>query len=350
MTRIYTTLGPSGLGNYESDLASDSITFERVSKPAHGLLIPGFVDIHIHGAFGFDFMSASEDDMLKLCAALSDKGYEAFLPTSVSASAEEVLNAAGNMPDHPMIKGFHLEGPFLSPEFPGAQPRAAILDPPAVASQWDFVFNHPRLKVVTLAPELPNSLALTTRLMQRGVIVSMGHTNATYDEARRGFEFGASQATHSFNAMRPFHHREAGMVGYLLSNDALSAELIYDRVHVSLDAAKLLVRCKPAERLIAVSDATMAAGMPAGQRISMWGQPCITGDGDVRLYDGSLAGSAITLLEAFRNLAEDFGLELAIQACCLNPRRVLGMPEEPNVWLELDQSLEIVERHNLTLN
>lgn len=244
-----------------------------------------------------------------------------------------------------MIAGFHLEGPFISADHPGAQPQDAILDPVRL-EEWDEVFEHPLLRVITLAPERPGALELITRLMKRGVIVSMGHTDATFDQARQGFEFGASHATHFFNAMRPFHHREAGIVGYALQNDAMSVELIYDRLHVSKEAAKLMVRCKPPERILAVSDSTMATGLPPGLEVEMWGGTCVTGDGQVRLKaSGALAGSAITLLDAFRNLAHDFGLELAIRACCLNPRHALGLTEAPRVYVELDDRLEIVEVH-----
>ncbi len=344
MNKVYDTLGPEGFGTYEIDWAKDVWT--RVSAPPKALLIPGFVDIHIHGGFGVDFMSANSADMLHLCDKLQAEGYESFLPTTVTASAEKIRQVLRNLPEHPMIAGFHLEGPFISPEFPGAQPPSAIVDIPVGPSEWDEILDDPRLKVVTLAPEKPNALDLILRLMKRGVLVSMGHTNATYDEARRGFEFGAHSATHTFNAMRPLHHREAGTVGYVLSNDEMNAELIYDRNHVSPDAARLLFKCKPKDKVIAVSDSTMASGMIAGQQMKMWGLDVVTGKQDVRLTsNGALAGSAITLLDAFRNLHEDFGPETAIRACCINPRLALGWKNPPRVFLELDKKLEIVGRH-----
>lgn len=343
MTKVYDTLGPEGFGAYEVDWNANRWT--RVSAPPKALLIPGFVDIHIHGGFGIDFMAASNEEMAVLCQKLEAQGYESFLPTTVTASPEAVLAALDNLPDHPMVAGFHLEGPFISPNYPGAQPPSAIADVPVGPSPWDPVLDHPRLKLVTLAPEKPHALELILRLMKRGVTVSMGHTNATYDEARHGFEFGAHNATHTFNAMRPFHHREAGTVGYVLSNDAMVAELIYDRNHVSPDAAKLLFKCKPRDKVVAVSDSTMATGMPAGQELEMWGLRCVTGKKEVRLAEnGALAGSAITLLDAFRNLHEDFGPETAIRACCINPRLAMGWKTPPRVFLELDKKLEIVGR------
>jgi N-acetylglucosamine-6-phosphate deacetylase len=195
-----------------------------------------------------------------------------------------------------------------------------------------------------MAPELPHALELASRLMERGVIVSMGHTNATYEEARRGFEFGAAHTTHTFNAMRGLHHREAGILGYALATDALRCELIYDRLHVSREAAGLLFKCKPEDRVIAVSDSTLATGLPPGQTVTMWGHECVIGKKQVRLAsNGALAGSAITLLDAFRNLHEDFGAEKAIRACCLNPRAALGISQIKR-WVQLDrESLDIEE-------
>jgi N-acetylglucosamine-6-phosphate deacetylase len=343
MTKVYDALGPEGFGVYEVDW--DGPTFRRVSAPPRGLLIPAFVDIHIHGAFGIDFMSAATEDMRTLCQLLEAEGYESFLPTTVTASPADVRKALSNLPEHPMIAGFHLEGPFISPKYPGAQPPSAIVDPPSGPSDWDEILDDPRLKLVTLAAERPHALELATRLMKRKVIVSMGHTDASFDEARRGFEFGANHTTHTFNAMRPLHHREAGVVGYALSNDSLFTELIYDRLHVSPEAAKLLFKCKPANKVIAVSDSTMATGLTANQEIEMWGLKCVIGKKQVRLADGgALAGSAITLLDAFRNLHEDFGAETAIRACCVNPRISMGWPPTPNVYLELDNNLEIVGR------
>src|SRR5262249_20680542 len=144
-------------------------------RPAKASLIPGFVDIHIHGAFGIDFMSASPKDLIVWCEKLSEVGYESFLATTVTANADDVLNAVGNLPDHEMLAGFHLEGPFISTAYPGAQPPSHIAQPPIGPSEWDEVLDHPKLKLVTLAPENLGAVELATRLMKRGVAVSMGH-------------------------------------------------------------------------------------------------------------------------------------------------------------------------------
>jgi N-acetylglucosamine-6-phosphate deacetylase len=338
MNHVANAWGADGFGSYEIDERGRPL--RRTDARPDKLVIPGFVDLHIHGGFGIDFMSAGRSDILTWCARLEEQGYEGFLPTTITAAATEVLRALATLPDHPMILGFHLEGPFLSPTYPGAQPPSFIVDPPVGPSEWDPILDDPRLKVVTLAPEQPGGLDLTRRLAKRGVIVSMGHTNATFALAAEAEAAGARHTTHTYNAMRPLHHREAGTVGYALASDTLACELIYDRHHVCQEAAALLVRSKPAGKLIAVSDGTMAAGMPAGEELRMWGLDAVVGESDVRLKDGTLAGSKITLLDAFRNLHDDFGPGLAIQACCIAPREALALGE-PVRYLQLDHNLQI---------
>jgi N-acetylglucosamine-6-phosphate deacetylase len=344
VSRPFLALGPNGFGPHTLD--PETRTLVPAAGEAENLLVPGFVDVHIHGAFGVDFMSASPEDMARMLRGLEEQGYEGLLPTTVTASVADVRRALSVLPEDPMVLGFHLEGPFISPKFPGAQPPHAIVEPPTGPSEWDEVLDDPRLRLITLAPELPGALPLIERLAKRGVTVSLGHTNGTYAEAAAGHAAGLTHATHTYNAMRPLHHREAGTVGFVLTADGVGAELIYDRLHVCREAAALLVRSKPADRLIAVSDSTLASGIPAGQTVSMWGLTAIVGQGQVRLPDGTLAGSAITLLDAFRNLHADFGPEVAIRACCHNPRHVLGMdPARPRVWVEFDRDLRIVGRH-----
>jgi N-acetylglucosamine-6-phosphate deacetylase len=290
----------------------------------------GFVDLHVHGGFGADFMNSPTDELVRWFDRLGEIGYRALLPTTVTAPVEAVLAAVDRLPDHPLVQGFHLEGPFLSTRYPGAQPPSAFAAIPEGPSEWDAVFDHPRLRLVTLAPEIPGALALTERLTARGVVVSMGHTDATYEQARAGAEAGVRHATHTYNAMRGLHHREPGSLGFVLTDDRVRAELIYDRVHVARPAADVLLRCKPDDGVIAVSDGTLAVGVPAGTEMTMWGLDCVVAEHDVRLRsNGALAGSTITLADAYRNLAEDFGEATARWLCCDNPARAIGLPVLP---------------------
>lgn len=341
-------LGPHGFGTYAVEWTPDGPRLERVERHSPRLLIPGLVDTHFHGAYGMDFMSMRPQDWPQLGEKLRGLGYEHVLMTTVSAGPEQVLRTIQGLPVQTPFGGFHLEGPFISPEFAGAQPGESICVPPAVGSDWDPVLDHPALRLVTLAPEIPNALPLIRRLRSRGVRVNMGHSNATHAEARFGFEFGAHGVTHMFNAMRGFHHREPGLAGYALQNDELFVELIYDRVHVSREAAALLLKVKPTDKVVAVSDSTLATGVPSGTRIEMWGEQCQVHRGQVRRCgDERLAGSAASLLDVFRALCSDFGPETAIRACCINPRDALGLAQPPQLYVELDAQLQITRLHQL---
>jgi N-acetylglucosamine-6-phosphate deacetylase len=315
-----------------------------------GVLVPGFIDIHIHGAYGIDFMTATKEEMNTLCTKLAADGYEGFLPTTVTASASDVKKALSNLPSSPMVLGFHLEGPFISPKYPGAQPAEFIIDPPTDASEWDDILNDRRLKVVTLAPERPGAIELIRRLTKNKVATSMGHTDATYDEAAQAHEAGLRHSTHTFNAMRPLHHREAGAVGAAMTLTPFFAELIYDRIHVSPEAAMLLIQARLVDgQVIGVSDSTMASGLEPGTELTMWGLDCVVGEGDVRLAEGgNLAGSAVTLKTVFENLTEDFGVDVAADLCCYAPREALRIKGIPRKWNLVDEDTgEIIKSFDI---
>ncbi|MDI9635553.1 amidohydrolase family protein [Kamptonema cortianum] len=337
-------------GPCEVSIETGAVEISPSAEQSNLYLVPGFVDIHIHGAFGIDFMTASSAEMLTLADKLEEEGYEAFLPTTVTAPFLSVNRAFQVIPDHPAILGVHLEGPFISQKHPGAQPPADIADIPDGKSDWDEVFQHPLLRLITLAPECKNGLALVRRLAHRGVVVSAGHTDATYDQMVAAVENGLTHATHTYNAMRPFHHREAGTVGAVLSLPEINAELIYDRLHVSRAAADLLLKAKGPNCVIAVSDCTAAKGLAENSSIKMWGHDCVVANGSVRIADsGALAGSAASLLDVFRNLVEDFGWEVAGQLCCLNPRRILKMRGIARKWLLFSSDLDLRDQFNVSL-
>lgn len=328
--------GRAGLAHVEWTDEGPIITSagEDEKGEAAGVLTPGFVDIHCHGGFGVDFMSADAAQIKDWAEQLYQEGYEFFLPTTVTCSAAAAGKAISNLPDHPMIAGVHLEGPFISPDYPGAQPPSLIRDPLGREAAWDDILQDPRIRVMTLAPERPGADQLIKELNERGIIASMGHTAATFEEARAGFKDGVRHSTHTFNAMKGLHHREPGALGFILSEPGIMAELIYDRIHVSFGAAKALFQAKGAGGVIAVSDATRAAGMASGTEFEMWDLKVVTHNREVRLKsNGALAGSAITLKDAFVNLCQDFGLEAAVRACSLNPRRALRMTDRPRVWV-----------------
>lgn len=334
------TWGSNGWAIYEWDPQEPFRDLVPTDGKPDGVLAPGFVDIHIHGAFGIDFMDADSEKMLEFADRLESEGYEAFLPTTVTASAQQVERALSSLPTDPRMPGFHLEGPFISPQHPGAQPPEHIVAPGAEV--WEPILADDRMRVITLAPEIEGASRLIASLARRGVRVSIGHTDATYRQCEAAAEVGAEGFTHTYNAMRGLHHREAGTVGFALMDDRMDCELIYDRVHVSREAAALLIRCKGPAGVIGISDSSRATGLSAGTRLEMWGHDCVVDETSVRLAsNGALAGSAVTLATVFRNLWEDFGPEVAVRACCINPRRAIRMegPVRRLMWFSLQSEL-----------
>lgn len=334
MSERFLAFGPQGFGTYTLSTESELVAAEG---PPEYVVAPGLVDIHFHGAFGIDFMSASSAEIVELADKLAEEGYEKVLLTTVTASLDDILRAFEQVPEHPVIGGVHLEGPFISPKHPGAQPQGFIKDFENLDPAWNEVWDHPLLSLITLAPEIPGALPMIEELVERGVRVSMGHTDATYSQAMDALRSGASHSTHTYNAMRGLHHREPSLLGCVMTEDDVFCELIYDRIHVAPAAADVLIRTKGIERVIAVSDSTMASRLPSGQTITMWDLECVTAPGEIRLAsNGALAGSAILLSDAFRNLSQDFDFETAIMACCVNPRYAMGWDDNPDRWIRFD--------------
>ena len=281
---------------------------------ASGLyVLPGFVDVHVHGAGGFSHPA----DMAEW---LPRTGVTAFLPTLAASAPEETLELVAEVAalgpevlDRAEVLGSHLEGPFLQPEWCGAQPRQALRKPSIEEVEQLLAQARGTLRRMTLAPELPGAEAVCRRLAAAGVQVSLGHSSCSYAQALEAVGWGASSVTHEFNAMAPFHHREPGLVGAALTDERLLAELIADGVHVTPAAALLLVRARGAAGVALITDGLPALGLPPGEYD--WMGRRIATDGRVaRLADGTLAGSTTSMLEAVRNLV-DWGVPLAEVAC-----------------------------------
>jgi N-acetylglucosamine-6-phosphate deacetylase len=341
MNGIFQAPGPQGWDTYEVSFSDNQPTFSPANREPEGYCIPGFIDLHIHGAFGIDFMSATSQELIELANLLYSEGYAGFLPTTITSDSNSIQSAINNLPEHPLIWGFHLEGPFISPTYPGAQPPEFIIKFPSQPSPWDAILNDPRLKLITLAPEQPNALPNIHKLAERNVIVSAGHTNATYEQMTAAVNQGLTHATHTYNAMRPLHHREAGALGAALNLDQITAELIYDRQHVSQPAADILIKAKPLDKVIGVSDCTLAKGKLTGETFDMWGHDVIKGENDVRLAsNGSLAGSCDTLFDCFKKIARDFSPEIATRLCCQNPLSELKI-NAPTRWIVLDKNFTL---------
>lgn len=310
----------------------------RVCNLGDAILAPGFIDIHVHGAGGHDVMEGSGAALSRVGQTLLEHGTTAYLATTVTApadatlrildslsaaivSAREEMTGKGALP-----LGIHLEGPFINPLRRGAQSAAHIQ--PASPELLEQMLDAARgeVRILTLAPELEQADALIRLARQRGVIVALGHSDATYTETLSAIECGASHAIHLFNAMRPFHHRETGIVGAVLTEKRVTAELIADGVHVEGAALRLALAAKGVEQLILVSDGGSATGMPDG-RYYLGTVPVTVQAGICRDADGRLAGSTLTLEHAVRNMMELGRVDLAqaLTMATLNPARLLGL-------------------------
>ena len=275
---------------------------------AEGLyLSPGFIDVHIHGAGGCDTMDGTVESINTIAKTIVQHGTTSFTPTTMTVAAEDIrksmevikkLKEEGT--EGANVLGAHLEGPFISPKAIGAQNPNFLLAP-SVENYNKIVGDYSDAVVsITMTPEVEGAKELIKYLSDNGVTVSMGHTKATYDEAIEGIKCGACHSTHLYNAMTPFTHREPGVVGATFDTD-ITTETISDGIHISYPALRTAYKQKGTDKVLLVSDAMEACGMPDGQ-YSLGGQDVIVKNGAARLLDGTLAGSVLTLDKAVKNI------------------------------------------------
>jgi N-acetylglucosamine-6-phosphate deacetylase len=291
-----------------------------------GIAAPGFVDLQVNGFGGVDFLEADADGYRRAGESLLETGVTAFLPTFITAPEEQLAAALAEVPaelNGPRILGVHIEGPFLATGRLGTHPAAARRDPD-VELLGRLLAAGP-VRLVTLAPELPGAGELIDVLRKRGVVASCGHSDATAAEANVAFDRGVHTVTHLFNAMRPFRHRDPGLGGAALARDDVIVQIILDGIHLADETAKVIWRAA-AGRVALVTDAVAGAGLGDGS-YSLGGFEVDIRDGVARGPDGVLAGSALTMIEAVRNLHElGVPLEAALAAGSSVPARVLGLP------------------------
>jgi N-acetylglucosamine-6-phosphate deacetylase len=312
----------------------------RVVDFGDNILAPGFVDIHIHGGAGHDVMNADAAALAALERSLAARGVTSYFPTTVTApldatfialerlaaaieTADVRLTRNGGLRAQPL--GIHLEGPFLSHAERGVHPPQHLLEPSLEIFDRMWQAARGNVSVMTMAPELANAENLIAEAARRGVCVSVGHSDATAEATLAGISAGARHATHTFNAMRALDHREPGIVGVVLSDDRLSAEMICDGIHVCPEVVKLWYRAKGPDRAVLVTDAISATGMGDG-RYQLGGFEVEVRDGRCE-YEGRLAGSVLTLDRAVQNVMEfaSIGLSEAVRLATLNPARVAGV-------------------------
>ncbi|MEW5719567.1 MAG: N-acetylglucosamine-6-phosphate deacetylase [Chloroflexota bacterium] len=322
-------------------------TDRRADTCADGWIAPGLIDLQVNGAYGFDF-TVDSATLAKVAARLPATGVTAFLPTIITSPLDtyprflrDVENAAHDARGAQVL-GAHLEGPYLSAKRVGAHNPNYLRAPNrAELETWA---GSPQARVATLAPELPGALDLIRELCARGVVVSAGHSNASYAQARAGFDAGITWGTHLFNAMPPFSHREPGLIGALLSSD-VPVGLIADGVHVHPAALKTVFRAKGARGITLVTDAMMAMGLGPG-RYTLGDREVIVDAMVARLDAETLAGSILQMDAAIRNVIEFTGCSLAeaLTMASATPARVLGLANKGRIAEDCDADLVILDK------
>jgi N-acetylglucosamine-6-phosphate deacetylase len=317
------------------DLAKDGL--------ADAILAPGFLDIHMHGGAGIDVMRASHAQLPHLNKFLTTHGVTGYFPTTVAAPLDETCRALQRLADaieaaqgSPPGNGeavqarplaIHLEGPFLSHKRRGVHPPEYLVEPTLQVFDrlWQAARGH--VSMMTIAPELPGALDVIAEAARRKVCVSIGHSDAALEAARAGVHAGARHATHTFNAMRPLDHRDPGILGEVLTDPQLSADIIVDGIHVAPAVVQIFLRAMGLDRSVLITDATAAAGMPDG--IYQLGPIQVVVKDGKCTNNGNLAGSVLTMDRAVRNVIQFAGWTLrhAVSAATLNAARAAGLPQ-----------------------
>lgn len=321
----------------------------EVIDAGNGFVVPGFIDIHVHGGGGSDVMDGGYEAVKQVATTHSRFGTTAFLPTTMTMSKDKIIGSLKSIHEAFIkgtgaaeILGVHLEGPYISSEKKGAQKEKDIKK----ASIGEFLeFNQASgnlIRIVTLAPEKPGAIDLIRWLHKNEIIASVGHSNATYKQVQEGIKAGLTHVTHTFNAMREFNHREPGVVGAALSSPKLILEMIADGIHLHPVAMKILIKIKEIGKIVLITDAMRAASKPEGT-YNLGGQEVTVVRGQARLKDGTLAGSVLTMDKAVCNMVDKVGVSLmeAIQMATTSPARCLGV-ESKKGSLEPGKDADIV--------
>ena len=296
-------------------------------------ILPGFIDMHLHGAGGADTMEATYKALNTVAFTHAKHGTTAMVPATVAATNEELLavgkaikTAVEKGTDGAKVLGLHVEGPYMNVECLGAHRKECVRKASVAETEALWETSGGNIKVMTLAPEIDGALELIGYLRSIGVVPSLGHTMATVEQFERGVAAGALHTTHLFNAMRPFHHREPGIIGATLTDRRVSSEVIADGIHVNPVALKLFYQSKGPDKAILVTDSMQAVDLPEGQ-YELGGLEVFVKDGSARLANGTLAGSTLTMERAVKNMIKLAGasLEDASQMASLNPAKLLGL-------------------------
>ncbi|WP_416149988.1 N-acetylglucosamine-6-phosphate deacetylase [Salipaludibacillus sp. HK11] len=341
---------------YVNDLSSLD-GFHHIDLPDNHKIIPGMIDIHTHGANGADTMDATIEALQTMASSVAKEGTTSFLATTMTQKQDciekALSNASNYIKNHQQrgqaeIVGIHLEGPFLNRAKAGAQPINQIVEPSLeLFKKWQALANN-HIKLVTLAPEQPGATQLINYLKVNNIIASIGHSNATFEQVEVAIAKGLSHVTHLYNQMRELHHREIGVVGAALLKDELMVEIISDGIHTSPEAVNLAFRSKTSERLVLITDSMRAKCLKNGT-YDLGGQQVSVKDGKAILKDGTLAGSLLTMGDAFKNIIEftNCSIEDAINMSSSNPAKELGVYDRKgSLAIGKDADVVVLDKFN----
>lgn len=333
--------------------------YANITSYADAALAPGFIDVHIHGSGGHDVMEATPEAMLAVERAMARHGVTSYLATTVTAPVSDTIESLQRLgqwiasdrdtAERAVPLGIHLEGPFISHAKRGVHPPSHI-QPPSI-ELFDR-FNDAsggNVRLMTVAPEGDGADAMISHATSKGVRISVGHSDATFEQTRIAIAAGARHATHAFNAMRPLDHREPGILGAVLTDSRVTAEVIADGVHVHPDIVKLLVQSKSVDGVLLVTDAISATGM--GDGTYHLGKFDVEVRGNRCEFEGRLAGSVLTLDRAVRNVSKfaSIGSHAAVQMASLNPARLLGLTDRGDIRTGMIADINVLNNDGTVL-
>lgn len=311
---------------------TESLPFEKGQ-----VVLPGFIDQHIHGADGADAMDGSVQALSKIACALAQEGTTGFLATTMTQSPENILNAVKSVKEYieqspetgARVLGVHLEGPFISTKHVGAQPIEYVAKPDVELFEKYNTASGNNVKLVSLAPEVEGASRLVKHLKDKGVVASVGHADASYTDMEQAVKNGLTNVTHTYNCQKPLHHRDVGTVGSALIFDQLNCEMICDLIHLSVPAIKLIVKNKPHDKVTLITDSMRAKYLPDGIS-ELGGQEVIVKNGEARLNNGALAGSILKMNNAVKNIVLSCNVPFtdAVDFATINPAKNLGLDDK----------------------
>jgi len=319
-------------------------TDEETIDASGKIIVPGFIDIHSHGGYGIDMMDGDPEQLNEMTKKMLAEGITSYFPTTMTQSDENIEQALAGVKEaketNPMIQGIHLEGPFVSPDYKGAQPEKFMRAADAnTMKRWNDISGG-NIRMVTYAPEMGDVSAFEEYCKANNIILSVAHSGATYDDLKAS---SATHVTHLFNGQLGLHHREIGVAGYGLLEDDVITEMIVDGFHVYPSMVKLAYKTKGADQMALVTDAMRAKGLPEGES-ELGGQKVIVKDKQARLENGSLAGSVLTFNDAFKNIINFTGcsIEEAVLMSSVNQAREFHLDQKGTLEAGKDADLLIL--------